>query len=93
MGAVPDIEAKLTAIPPLVTEAVVREVMVSMIIRVFKNPDSLRTLSEGIDDRTESSTLDNSVSTGEMYVSESELALLRPLVIPEFGMYVLGLGG
>ena len=93
VGAVPDIEAKLSGASPIVTEATVREVMTSMIVRVYKNPDSLKTVSEGIDDRTESTTLDGSVSSGEMYISAAELAMLRPVIVPVFGLYVLGLGG
>lgn len=93
VGAVPDIEAKLGAVPQLVSDAVVREVMTSMIIRVYKNPDSVRTFGEGIDDRTESTTLDNTVSSGEMYITDAELAMLRPAAVPAYGMYVVGLGG
>lgn len=76
-----------------VPEATVRDVMVSMIVRVFKNPDSARIISESIDDHTASKTLDTAISSGELYVSEHEIGLLTPRVVPSYGMYVVGLGG
>jgi hypothetical protein len=75
-------------------EAIIQDVMVSMIIRVLKNPDSARVISESIDDSTDSRTLDSAISSGEMYVSADELAMLTPApVAPLYGMYVIGLGG
>lgn len=72
----------------------IKDVMVSMIVRVLKNPDSVRTLSESIDDYTEAKTLDAAISSGELYVSDYELSLLSPVPeAPEYGMYVVGLGG
>ena len=46
----------------------------SMVIRVLKNPDGI--LSETIDDYTY--RYDQAVSTGALYVSDDELARLRP---------------
>lgn len=77
-----------------IDEAIIQDVMVSMIIRVLKNPDSARIISESIDDSTDSRTLDSAISSGEMYVSADELAMLTPAPIaPIYGMYVIGLGG
>ncbi|MHC6592422.1 hypothetical protein [Arthrobacter sp. C152] len=77
-----------------IDEAIIQDVMVSMIIRVLKNPDSARIISESIDDSTDSRTLDSAISSGEMYISADELAMLTPLPIaPVYGMYVIGLGG
>lgn len=89
----PGIEANLTPVPPatesLVSAALVADVMASMIVRVLKNPDSVR--SDSIDDHT--TTLDAAISSGEMYLSNSEISLLTPRVVPVYGMYVMGLGG
>lgn len=77
-----------------VSEDTVRSVMVSMIVRVLKNPESIRTHQQSIDDSSESRTLDNSVSTGELYLTDFEIGLLTPAAgVPQYGMYVLGLGG
>jgi hypothetical protein len=77
-----------------IDEAIIKDVMVSMIIRVLKNPDSARIISESIDDSTDSRTLDSAISSGEMYVSADELVMLTlPPIAPVYGMYVLGLGG
>lgn len=97
VGAVPGIESFLEAVAPaepLVAAGSVQDVMASMIVRVLKNPDSARIISESIDDYTDSRTLDDAVSSGEMYVSAFEVSLLTPPpVVPNYGMYVLGLGG
>lgn len=92
LAAVPSIEAKITA--GTVAEATVKDVMVSMIVRVLKNPESARIKSEAIDDHSESWTLDNAVSTGELYLTEFELGLLNPVgSVPSYGIYTVGLGG
>ena len=97
LSRVPDIETRLSIVPPatapVLSEAVVKDVMVSMIERVLKNPESARTRSESIDDHSDSITLDASVSSGELYLSDEEYALLVPAVAPVYGMYVVGLGG
>lgn len=89
-----DIEEKMAAVPPVVAEQTVRSVMISMIVRVLKNPESARTISKGHDDWTKGLTLDSSVSTGELYLTEYELDLIDPPPLyPEYGMYVVPLGG
>lgn len=89
-----DIEDKLDAVPQIVTTDTVKSVMVSMIVRVLKNQDSARQISKSADDWSKSLTLDSSVSSGEMYVSEYEHGLLNPSTgVPDYGMYVVGLGG
>lgn len=90
----PDIEANTAPVPPdtepLVSVDLVADVMASMIVRVLKNPDSVR--SESIDDNT--TTLDVAVSSGEMYLTAEEVSLLTPRPpVPSYGMYVMGLGG
>lgn len=52
----------------------VRGVIEDMVLRVVKNPRSLRTL--GLDDFQ--ATIDNSTSTGLLYVTADEVALLSP---------------
>lgn len=79
--------------PLPIAEATVLDVMVSMIVRVFKNPDSARIISESIDDHSASKTLDSAISTGELYVTEREIGLLSPREVPVYGMYVVSLGG
>ena len=98
VGAVPGIGAYTDVVAPgtepLVSPDAVKDVMASMIIRVLKNPDSARIISESIDDYTDSRTLDDAVASGEMYVSAFEVSMLTPPpVVPAYGMYVLGLGG
>ncbi|MDT0171027.1 hypothetical protein [Pseudarthrobacter sp. BRE9] len=94
----PDIETNTAPVPPatepLVSVDLVMDVMASMIVRVLKNPESLRVRSESIDDHTDAATLDAAISSGEMYLTEDEAALLTPRAeVPVYGMYVLGLGG
>ena len=92
VALVPDVEESLRS--GAVTEETVRSVMVSMIVRVLKNPDSVRTHQESIDDSSESWTLDHSVSTGELYLTEFEMSLLTATTrVPVNGMYIVGLGG
>lgn len=98
VGAVPGIASYMDVITPatvpLVPMEVVQDVMVSMIVRVLKNPESARIVSESIDDYTNGRTLDEAVSSGELYVSAFEVSLLTPAPpVPVNGMYVLGLGG
>lgn len=89
----PSMDASITfaapATAPLVSPDLVKDVMASMIGRVLKNPDSVR--SDSIDDHT--TTLDMSISSGEMYLSAEEITLLTARPVPVYGMYVLGLGG
>lgn len=87
-----DVEAPATE--PLVSTEAVKDVMASMIVRVFKNPESARIISESIDDYTDGRTLDTAISSGELYVSAFEVGMLTPApVVPVYGMYVMGLGG
>jgi hypothetical protein len=88
-----DMVAVVPATVPLVDPELVKDVMASMIVRVLKNPESLRIRSESIDDHTDAATLDNTISSGEMYLSADEAEMLMPRVVPVYGMYVLGLGG
>lgn len=77
-----------------VTQESVASAMVSMIVRVLKNPDSVRQLSKSYDDWSKSQTFDSSVSTGELYVNEHELALVTPVsAVPERGAYSVSLWG
>lgn len=90
----PDIEANTAPVPPatepLVSVDLVADVMGSMIVRVLKNPDSVR--SDSVDGDT--TTLDSAISSGEMYLTAEEVALLTPRPsVPVYGMYVMGLGG
>lgn len=51
----------------------VRSVIEDMVVRVLRNPNALRQIS--IDDG--SATIDQAISSGQLYVSEAELARLR----------------
>lgn len=57
-------------------ELIVRFVAVRMIRRVMKNPDGYRVRDESIDDYSDGGTIDSSLSTGELYVSDQELGWL-----------------
>jgi hypothetical protein len=57
-------------------EALTRFVVVRMIRRVMKNPEGYRVRNESIDDYSDGGTIDSALSTGELYVSEQELAWL-----------------
>ncbi|WP_372699414.1 hypothetical protein [Arthrobacter sp. JSM 101049] len=92
VSASPDLQANLDKDD--VTEDAVKSAMTSMIVRVLKNPDSVRQLSKSYDDWSKSQTLDSSVSTGELYVNEHELALITPTpVVYESGAYSVSLWG
>lgn len=67
------IEGRLSATPATLDVALVRAVVTAMVLRVMRNPDGKR--QESIDDY--SWTLDNAVSSGFLYVTDDELALLR----------------
>lgn len=68
----PSIQRRLDAgtLDPEVVQGVVED----MVLRVIRNPTARRSI--GLDDFQE--TIDTSTSTGLLYVSEDELALLRP---------------
>jgi len=63
---VPSLDAK--------PDALVKFVIENMVRRVLKNPDGYRIRNESIDDYTEGGTIDSSLSTGELYVSDEELS-------------------
>jgi hypothetical protein len=67
---VPDIEDRMTAGTTSIEAAVF--VVSSMVLRVLRNPNGVRTWS--VDDYSE--TRDNSLSAGSLYASADELALL-----------------
>lgn len=65
---------------------VVQGVVEDMVLRVMRNPRALRSI--GLDDFQE--TVDTSTSTGLLYVSADELALLRPARTRRVGSIRLG---
>ncbi|WP_309080281.1 hypothetical protein [Zhihengliuella sp.] len=88
----PDLEGLIAA--GTITVDSVKSAMVSMVIRVLKNIDSVRTISNSYDDWSESQTLDSSISTGELYVNDHELGLVTPAsTVPEYGAYSVSLWG
>jgi len=88
----PDLEDHLT--DSKVSPESVASAMISMVIRVLKNPDSVRQLAKSYDDWSRSQTFDNSVSTGELYVNEHELALVTPKpAVQTAGAYSVSLWG
>lgn len=56
--------------------ALVIRVEASAAKRVFMNPGGIRQHSESLDDYSQSDTLDVSISTGSLYVSDDEWRLL-----------------
>lgn len=75
------------------TATVIQRVQVDMVLRLLKNPDGHRQGSRSIDDYTEGWTIDNAISAGELYVSDTELALLSPRPSrPRIGTMRLGIG-
>lgn len=72
-----------------VAEATVQGVIEDVVLRVVKNPRSLRTL--GLDDFQ--ATIDSSVSTGMLYLSGDEIALLSPPVRTRVGSIGLVIPG
>lgn len=80
-GLIVEAGVLLTALVPGLdgkSEDLVRLVVAKMVRRVLKNPDGYRIAPGGsIDDYTESGgTLDNTLSTGELYASADELSWL-----------------
>ena len=72
----------------------VARVIVAMVIRVLRNPDARRQLGED----TYQETVDSAVSTGQLYISETErgrlLASAEGDVTPFLpGVYNVGFGG
>jgi len=65
---------------------VVQGVVEDMVLRVIRNPNAYRSL--GLDDFQ--TTIDNSTTTGLLYVSASELTLLRPRSRSKFGSMRVG---
>lgn len=71
---VPSLEARLDAVPADVKlKALVVQIQCAMVMRVLNNPDGK--FKEQIDDY--SYQLDSAVSTGALYASDAELALLK----------------
>lgn len=92
VSASPDLQSNIDKDD--VGEDAVKSAMTSMIVRVLKNPDSVRQLSKSYDDWSKSQTLDSSVSTGELYVNEHELALVTPQpTVYDAGAYSVSLWG
>lgn len=91
-AAVRTLEADYTA--GKVTTAQIESALISMIVRVLKNPNAVRQYSNTYDDWSESKTIDSAVSTGELYASQAEIDLVTPQVeYFDRGMYNLSLGG
>lgn len=66
-----------------------RSVVVSMVLRVLKNPDAIRQFA--VDDYSQ--TRDQVASSGLLYATPEELAYVQPAPLGLSGMYVVGLGG
>lgn len=71
VSSLPDIDARMTS--GATNVALVRSVVSSMVLRVLRNPDGVRTWS--VDDYSQ--TRDASVAGGSLYLSADELALLN----------------
>lgn len=73
---IPDLDAQLTAGTILL--ATVKRVVSQAVIRVIRNPEGLRTVTTGIDDATETRTVDSSLSSGALFLSSDEWDLILP---------------
>jgi|GEM_PF-6288658 len=87
----PDVKARIDA--ETISQDTVKDVMVWMIIRVLKNPYSAATVQGSIDDRSETLTLDSLVRSGELFISDGQMARLKPKPVPTYSVYNLPLGG
>ena len=76
LASVPSLPARVSDGSLSVASVVLTEA--AMVERVLRNPDGRRQGSQSIDDFTESWTIDNAVSSGALYLSEIELAMLQP---------------
>lgn len=55
---------------------IVKLVVSRMVRRVLKNPGGYRIRNESVDDYSDGGTIDNALSTGELYISSDELGWL-----------------
>ena len=76
LATVPSVPARVDS--GSLSTAVIVAVEAAMVERVLRNPEGRRQESQSIDDYTTSWTIDNAVSSGALYVSEAEVALLSP---------------
>jgi len=76
LATVPSIPTRVVS--GTLSTAVVVAVETAMVERVLRNPGGRRQESQSIDDYTTSWTIDNAVSSGALYVSDAEVALLSP---------------
>lgn len=60
------------------SEAIVRAVMCTAIIRVLNNPKGLRQSTVSIDDYSRTETVDTTSSSGALYLTDGEWDLLLP---------------
>jgi len=76
-------------------EALVRFVAVRMVRRVMKNPGGYRIRNESIDDYSDGGTIDSTLSTGELYISDQELGWLgiKPTTLEPKRAFEIRLGG
>lgn len=89
LAMVPSIPARVA--DQTLDGALVVQVQVEMVLRVLKNPGGVRQQTLSVDDATRSWTLDNAISAGSLYVTDSELALLSPPArSPRIGSVRLG---
>jgi hypothetical protein len=56
----------------------VAAVVTAMVVRVLRNPDGRRQVSQRIDDYENSWTVDQALSSGALYLSETEFASIAP---------------
>ena len=75
---VPDLQERIDS--GAISSAIVRSVLCSAIIRVMRNPGGLRQRTESIDDYSLTETVDSSLSTGALYLTDEEWGLLLPVV-------------
>ena len=73
-----------------VFRALVVQIECAMVLRVVNNPTGVRSRSKGVDDFAESETIDSSRSTGELYVSDAEIARLSDGAGDPSGAFTIG---
>ena len=75
-AAYPSLAGRVTS--GAIAERFVGDILISMVLRVMRNPEGRRQHSQQIDDYSTSWTIDSALSTGALYLTDRELEMLAP---------------
>lgn len=70
--------------------ALLVQIQCAMVLRVVNNPTGVRSRSKGIDDFTETETIDSSRSAGELYLTDAEQGRLSAATGDLTGAFTIG---